>query len=274
MPDPVADIDRWMAEAAALPNDDFIYNLPIHVFLAEATDVATFHQMFWESSTRNRVSLPGLKSAMIKGVPSLLGPSTGEEILSLQRAAHELRTRHQVAAGLSVPGPAERGRRILAEIQAVLAYRFDDGVLEPADAHLAKIDADHANDPDSHDALALALEDYARFGKLHRETLDGLGEFSAALLDEALVVADEVRRLPSAPALATPDAKAALALRNRFFTLLAQRVSAVRAAARFVFRDHPDIARLATSAYGRRRKAAERSASKAAAGEVVSEDAE
>jgi hypothetical protein len=43
-------------------------------------------------------------------------------------------------------------------------------------------------------------------------------------------------------------------LRNRLVTLLDQRVSKVRRAARYVFRDHPEVVRQVTSAYERKRR--------------------
>lgn len=52
--------------------------------------------------------------------------------------------------------------------------------------------------------------------------------------------------------------RAALALRNKLMGLLVTRMSAVRAAARFVFRGQPEIVREVTSDYERRRRAAGR----------------
>lgn len=50
-------------------------------------------------------------------------------------------------------------------------------------------------------------------------------------------------------------AREALVLRNKVIGLLSARISTVRAAARFVFRDRPEIVREATSTYERRRRA-------------------
>ena len=54
------------------------------------------------------------------------------------------------------------------------------------------------------------------------------------------------------------EQQAVLALRNRLITLLLDRMRRVRAAARYVFRNHPEIARRATSTYERRRRARSR----------------
>ena len=52
----------------------------------------------------------------------------------------------------------------------------------------------------------------------------------------------------------------AKALRNRLATVLSNRMGVVRSAARFVFRNRPEIIREVTSAYERRRRAASRRA--------------
>jgi hypothetical protein len=88
--------------------------------------------------------------------------------------------------------------------------------------------------------------------------MDGLGGFEAAFIDEARDVAIALRERPATPAVQSEDAKAALVLRNKVLTLLWDRMSAVRSAARFVFRGQPEIIREATSTYERRRRAAAR----------------
>jgi hypothetical protein len=90
--------------------------------------------------------------------------------------------------------------------------------------------------------------------------MDGLGGFDAAHIDEARTVAAELRARPSAAATGSDASRAALALRNKLVVLLMGRMSAVRAAARFVFRGQPEIVREVTSDYERRRRAAGRRA--------------
>ena len=50
----------------------------------------------------------------------------------------------------------------------------------------------------------------------------------------------------------------ALELRNRFAMLIHRRLGAVRAAARFLFRDHPEVVRKVTSGYERAKQAKRR----------------
>ena len=73
-------------------------------------------------------------------------------------------------------------------------------------------------------------------------------------------MAAELRARPSVGATGSEASRAALALRNKLVVLLMGRMSAVRAAARFVFRGQPEIVREVTSEYERRRPAAGRRA--------------
>ncbi len=273
MPDSSPDIDKWLPAARALPRADFVLPVPFHVLCGEAIDAAQFHRLYWKDVVEHGVVVRlGLESAVKRGGPdSLLSAATGEEIRSLERAVHELNNRFQLTSGLVPRSPAERGRFVLAEIRAAVEYLLDDGVRDDRDAQLARVEAAHEGDPDGADALALALEDFAGLASLHRERLDGLGGFSVALLDEARAIAEELRLRPPSPNGTTLEARAALELRNRFLLLLTERVAAVRAAARFVFRNEPVIARQATSAYERKRRAAHRRATAAAKTQPVGE---
>jgi hypothetical protein len=81
--------------------------------------------------------------------------------------------------------PMDRGYFLLGEIRATLEYLLDDGIEDDKDAQLDKIDAAHAEDPESFDALAGALDDYGAFADVRRDEMDGLGGFDAKYLDEA-----------------------------------------------------------------------------------------
>lgn len=255
-----SDLDRWTKPALAIASDDPPpANAPLHVVLGEAVDVARFFTTYYEPQTKGAAPRRGLSSAVT--AKSRINEKTGDEILSLQRAAQEAQTRYLLvvdpARGAS---PVDRGQFLLGELTATLEFLFDDGVDDENDAQLAQIDAAHADDPGTADALAGALDDYAALAEPHRADLDGLGGFEAAFIDEAREVAATLRARPATPGGRSDEAKQAIALRNKVLTLLADRVDAVRSAARFVFRGRPEIIREATSTYERRRRAAARRA--------------
>src|SRR5690606_28069427 len=98
-----------------------------------------------------------------------------------------------------------------------------------------------------------------------REKLAQLPEFDPAMIDEALVVASRLREQSALKmsSAARDQQRLELSLRNRFVTLLNERVRVARRAARFVFRHYPEIARLAGSGYERRQRARRRRAAEA-----------
>jgi hypothetical protein len=260
-----SELEHWAVVARDRSPDDLTETtVPRHVLFGEAVDVAKFFQRYWETEVddKGRVTRPGLESAVPKGAKrgaGRLGARTGEEILSLQRAAQEAQTRYllTVETGKS---PRARGDFLLGEIRATLEWYFDDHIEDEKDEMLARLDAAHEDDPASNDALASALDEYTHLGELHREALDGLGGFEAAYLDEAREVAADLRARPTQGEALSEKAREALTLRNQLVSLLVERMSLVRAAARFVFRRQPEIVREATSAYERRRRAATRRA--------------
>jgi hypothetical protein len=251
-------LDRWAPEAQKLASSELHLAVPFHVHLGEATDVARFHKKYY-ASVEARDGQPeraGLDTVADerRGLTAM----TGDDILSLREATQQAHTRYLMTASPGAASPIERGRYIVGEIMATLGYLFDDGVEDERDAQLAAVQASHAEHPESIDALAAELEDCCALGNLYRSELTGLGGFDPKLLDEAKKVADALRDRPATPAALSDESARALALRNRCAMLLADKMNAVRAAARFVFRHHPEIVREATSAYERRRRAAAR----------------
>ncbi len=111
-------------------------------------------------------------------------------------------------------------------------YLLDDGVDDARDVQLAKIDADHAGSPGTQGAIALRLDDDARYARTHVEALRGLGGFDVSDIDEAIVLAGVLRDRANEPLVMSDETRAALDLRDRFYILLDERVEAVRAAAK------------------------------------------
>ena len=255
---PKSDLDTWrLAAAEVLDSASVTLTVPLFVLAGESVDVARFHAKYWnEHQEAGKTRRRGLSSAMKNGQ---LGPKTGEEILSLREAVSQAQARYFLTFDQNV-NPTERGYFLLGEMTATLEYLLDDGIEDEKDAQLAKIDAAHADDPESFDALASALDDYAAFADVHRKAMSGLGGFDAGHIDEARKVAAELRERPSLGAAVSEASRTALALRNKLVVLLMTRMSAVRAAARFVFRGQPEIVREVTSEYERRRRAAGRRA--------------
>lgn len=251
----VSPIERWKPEADKLPSDELKIPVPVHVLHGEAVDVSKFYDKHWKSTADRR----GLDTVADK--QRGLTRETGEELLSLREAVHQAQTAYLRAVSPGAAAPIERAGFVLDEITATLEWLFDDGVEDERDAHLAVLKKEHADTPDSHDAWAAELDDYAALASQHEKEMKGLGGFDVALIGEARALAARLRDRPAVPAPLPEEAMKAKALRNRLATLLWERMSHVRGAARFVFRDQSEIVREVTSAYERRRRAASRRAS-------------
>ncbi|MBC7172840.1 MAG: hypothetical protein H5U40_10450 [Polyangiaceae bacterium] len=250
-----ADLERWAAAAHGLPMArPPNYSVPLRVLLDEAVEAADFTDHYWNPVVENGVTVrPGLVSAAGKGRGFSLHPGFGEEIRSLQRATSAAHSEYELAARLA-GSPAERGHHVYGEMRAALEFLCDDDVLDALDRQVETLAKNHDARPTSLAALALGLDSYAALAQRHRATLDELGGFSADMIDEAVELAHAIRQRTRAPQVITKEARAALDLRDRYASLLIERVQALRATARYVFRAHPSIVREATSDYERARR--------------------
>ena len=245
-------IERWRAEAQRIVEPAGL-RVPFRTLLGESVEVAKFFGQYYQPTD----SRPGLSSAGAK-LPS----STDEDILSLRDAVQDAETAYQLVVEPKVDTEALKGRgtEVLNDITATLEWYLDDGVETDEDVQLANLKSAHANDTGAADDLAQALHDYATLSRPMAGALGGLGDFDAAEIDEALEIADKLGQVSLTPNARSEKAREAKLLRDQLSCLLSEKIRLVRSAARFVFRKHPDIARQATSAYERRRRAEARRA--------------
>jgi hypothetical protein len=255
-------LEQWKPVALALPTADYTLRQPVFVMIGEAHDLAALAVRYWKTkhAPDQTILEPGLELAGAK-----LGENFVDQLRSVAEALQQAHSAHLLTAGLS--GRKElmdRGNFVVGELKAVLEWTFDDGVEDENDLRLARVQTEHEKDPETPDALAGELRDYAALAEEHRPTLEGLGGFQTSLIDEATKLAEQLRALPAEPKqdAARLQNQEALDLRNRVGTMLHQRMSLLRAASRFVFRHHPQLARLFTSSYERKKRAAARRAAR------------
>lgn len=237
---------------------------PIAVLFGEASDSVAFSKKHWEPSG----TLPGLKSAVDRQGRKLSNnePALAEAALL---AAVEAHTKFHLTIDTNENAATRaRGEFVLGELVAVANYFLDDGVEDENDVKFAQLTVVHAEMGESADAASLALLDFHALLAPLRDEIDGLGGFDAALLDEALVLAEKLRNLPAVPSRRSPQAKAALADRNTKINALYVHIRRLRAAAQFVFRHHPHLAREARSAWDRNKRVARARAAAAKAAAV------
>jgi hypothetical protein len=262
-------ISKWNERAWALESWLDAFGVPLHVLTGEAVDVVRFAERNWEPvlAPNGQPVRPGLKSVVTNGT---FGAGTLTEVLELVDALQQAQTSYRLlVSGSKAVAPIERAQFVLSELRSTLEWFYDDGQITEEDSQLERLAAGH-DGAVSHDAISAALFDYAEMAQRSRGKLAGLGGFDVAVIDEAEVLAVELREQSARAGRAQPKQaeREALDLRNRLATLLSERVTRVRAAARFAFRRHPDLLRAVSSAYSRRRRAVHRKkASEAGTGE-------
>ena len=240
-------LERWRDRALAVPGEVLSSSVPLPVLLVEAGTAARFFEARWGATAEH----PGLASAVNESFTA----GTGQEVESLRDAVVEADLDYVLlAADARAPSPAPEARRVLRAILATLAWHLDGGDDESGRAQLDALRAAHAKVGRSALALAAALEDSARLAEGHREALAGVGGFDPRQIDEARAFARALRELSTSRRAPPRETREALGLRNKLVALLRDRIATVRAAARFVFRDHPAIIREVTSAHERKRR--------------------
>jgi hypothetical protein len=251
-----ADLQTWTAAAMALPESktNNPLSLPIAIFLGEVVDLAREVEAHWEP----REGLPGLRHNGGK-----LELDIKDELITLRRAVNEADARWLLIVDPKTPrGALDLGRKILRELVNALVYLLDDDIEEPADEQLAALKASHDDTSENPDVISKALYAYAKLADSLRSRLQELedenDEFSVAFIDEAFQLSEEIAKIPPGNIPPSPEANAALALRNRLLHLLDERAGRIRRAARFRYRNHPEIQKKFTSAYERRRRAENR----------------
>jgi hypothetical protein len=238
-------LEGWRERALTVPGEVLSSSLPLRILLDEAAIAATFSRRRWRSTAAH----PGLESA----VNETFTADTGRELAELRSAVDEADVAYR-AIPARPPGVAAEARRILRAITATLAWHLDGGDDARGRAQLDALRAGHPKVGRSAAALATALEDSARLAESYRSAITGLGGFDPRELDAALILARALRERSRAPREQPAARREALALRNKLVALLRDRLATVRAAARFVFRDHPEIIREVTSEHERTRR--------------------
>jgi len=230
-------------------------SLPLRKLLLEAQVLAEFVEQHWEPRRAGRVLLPGLRVAVgAGGINRDVVRDLRDLADAVQSAAAELEaTKPNVA-----PVPLSEARRVLRELRAPL--RFLLGGPGATARVFAKLE--QRSRPRSAYALASALEAHAALAETHAEKLARLGTFATDLPEQARRLASSLRA-PRRDIAAARTRHAKMRMRDALATLLMDRVRAVRSAARFVFREQPQIAKKATSDYERKRKRKNRRASRA-----------
>lgn len=221
------------------------------VLTGEGLDVARACMRYWQpgKNPNGAVIHPGLVSA----VGAHFAATAPDDLVALVKELTDAQTHYRLLVGKGRAAPIDRAQWVLSEIRATLTWVFEGGAAGDQEQQLLALAEAH-DAAQSQDAVAAALFEYAELAARNREAIQGVGGFDVAWIEEARALGQALREASAGPAEALkPEIRAALELRNRLGILLYNRMQTARAAFRFVFRHHPDIARKASSTYERRR---------------------
>lgn len=250
--------ERLENELRALTPEQMSLRVPLHVLGGEAVDVARFGQRYWAAERESeslRVIRPGLELA-----GAGLDQEIVADILTLQSAIQESQTEYLLALAPTRAAVAtDRARFVLGEITAALEWLFDDGIEDERDTQLRHVVDAHRDDSTSQDSLAGELDDFLLLATRYREQLARIGAFEISYLDEGRTLAQMLRERTATP-VTSGQLESLLERRDRLAGLLQFKINRLRAAARFVFRNHPAIAREVASSYEPNRRAEARRA--------------
>lgn len=238
-------VKKWAAATEATVEQ--VPRLPLDALLGEATDLVALLEKHFETKVIGGEKIGLDAVAAQSGVTA----ETAGEIWELVAAISEVKGRY-VSEAKKSDDTLVRADEILSELRAVLSFLLEDGHHPEGAAQVAQLREEY-DGAHSHDALALALEGFSHLASQNEAAITALGIVDAGIINEALKVADALRRRSADRLVGTVDDKREelMKLRNRLVAALQDRMNNARRTIRFVFRGHPGIVEKAGSRYFR-----------------------
>jgi hypothetical protein len=248
----LTNLDSWLDKSKTY---DIKHNLsvPLYVLLEEAVSVSGFLKRYWDTSDDR----PGMCLAG-KEITS----ESASEILSLAAAVQEAQTRYLAATENTNNNNkiGDRARFLLRELKQVTRWAFHGEDPDHTEARQQLDALDKSNKAKRHNRRQLIeeLTAYTQLAITHSDLIKKVPTFDTSIIDEAVSIKDNLHQVRPGRPKATQAGSQALENRRRLTHLLQEYVRTVRTAARFVFRNNPNIVRQVTSNYERKRRAASR----------------
>lgn len=230
-------------------------SIPIGVLLEEAMLVAALVDDHWAPKRG-----PGLADA---GAPGL-GPDVGKRLRALVAKSRKVAAKRAPSAADEHAALRRRAWKVLSDLGATLRYAARDPSSAPLPEHVARLARRWRRRPEAATAIALALDEHAAIAEVHLARLRTIPAFDPRWIADARALVPELRailtRHRAYRAATTELSRARQAAVGEILAL----VHEIRAAARFVFRDDPDLVRKFGSAHARKQQAKWRAARRAA----------
>jgi hypothetical protein len=244
-------VERWTQ--LTKDEEEMPPRMPLKIFTAEAMDVAsTIDRHFEDEVVHDGIVRVGLRSAATEGGVSR---EVATEIRELSMAVGEVNNDYKKLLEKMSNAIVQEGEELLSELRAVLSFLLESGD-NPTGAEQLQRLRDEYDDVQSHDGMAIALQGYAGLAADYKEQIDRIGGLTPGLIDRATQLSFDLRQRSGERMNGNfaQEQKDMMRLRNRMVSALYKRMNTARRTIRFVFREHPDIVRKASSDYLRSHK--------------------
>jgi hypothetical protein len=219
--------------------------LAIGDYVKETQGIVAYAQSVWDKGPDGAPPLKvGRSKCSLERLVRLVSLLRGLQYVY----ALELTEAHPIA---DIGPKAKRAQFIIDELDDSLSFVLDDDVHEPADDRLAAAkEATEATDTRGASVGQLLLA-WGLFAKDEIARLTTLDDFDPAMIDEAISLGT---LLMQAKSLNPARRQELRNLRLGFYTLVYADIQALRAAANYAYRRHPDLRQKFTSALERNRR--------------------
>ena len=242
-------IKKWIKEVKNIKKLNNI-SMPLNIFLEESASISGFIERFWEATDER----PGLSEAM-----PIVAVEMAEEITALVTAisvSHNEALRIQKTEQ-GTGGAGAEARAWIREMQHFLKWvekQRGMGIGPGVNIDLARFNRAYLRDKKDAATLAQWMADYHTVALQNETALIQVPGYDPAILEKGTAITERLRVTRRGRPRGSDTKQAALDRRRQLTHVLAERVRRVRSAARFVFRNHPEIRKLVTSDFERRRR--------------------
>jgi hypothetical protein len=237
--------EHWTAELTDAEPPASV-SVPQAVLLTEALELAALVQATWEP----KEGLPGMKE--LEGSTDF-GAQTIADIRELHGCILQTQARLALLRATPTSDPMAASLAQLKELRDALHFIATTGQHPELERQLEKV-RDGSRTKRSHDVIALELEQTARLAHSYQAQLSALPGFGPEQIDLTFSMGNELRLAFITGRHGEREVQRLTELRGRFLALLLDRVGTARRAVRWVFRRHPEIAKLAAGDYHRQRR--------------------
>jgi hypothetical protein len=222
-------------------------SIPFSIFLKESAELSGFVEKHWQKTAER----PGLSSAA-----PVLNETVSSEITALIQEISNLHT-SGTAKAESEPkeaGVSLKARKWISEMHHMFRWQEQFPLDKPININVSKILREYRKKSKCAAMLRQWIDAHLHVVRANKNALSSVPGLTDAFLDEGARLAEALGNVRRGRSRGSDDYRNLLARKQALLHILLDRVSRVRTAARFVFRNHRSLQKLASSDFERKRR--------------------